>query len=38
MNDYTEFLLSKYNSDIKILDISNKNIKGILDLKKYKEL
>ena len=33
MNDYTEFLLSKYNSDIEILDISNKNIKNY---KKYK--
>ena len=33
MNEYTTQLLDEYNANTKILDISNKNIEGILDLK-----
>lgn len=35
MNDYTNNLLKKYKNDIKILNISNKNIEGILDLEQF---
>jgi hypothetical protein len=38
MDDYTNNLLKKYKNDIKILNISNKNLKGILDLNKFKYL
>jgi len=38
MNNDTIKLLDKYDKNIKFLNISNKNIKGILDLKKFKKL
>ena len=38
MNLTTIKLLSEYDSDTKIIDMSNKNINGILNLKNFKEL
>ena len=35
MNNDLINLLNKYNSDTKIIDISNKNIEGILDLSNF---
>ena len=38
MNKRTIKILNKYDKNIKILDISNKKIKGIICLKKFKNL
>lgn len=38
MNKNTSKILSKYKWNITILDISNQNIGGTLDLKKFKKL
>ena len=38
MNENTIKLLNNYNKNTEILNISNKNIKGILDLANFKEL
>ena len=35
MRNVTILLLNKYPSDIKVLDISNKKINGILDISKF---
>lgn len=38
MNKNTKSIIDAYNNDIIELDISNKNIKGILNLSKFKKL
>jgi Leucine-rich repeat (LRR) protein len=38
MNEHTKEILDLYDNDIKVLDISNKEIKGELDLAKFKKL
>lgn len=38
MNTHTKELLSKCNFNIKILNLSNKNIEGMLDLNEFKNL
>ena len=38
MNSITTILLDNFNFDIKVMDISNQNISGILDLIKFSNL
>lgn len=38
MEPYTIQILSQYKSNVKFMNISNKNIVGLLDLSNYKKI